>query len=108
MPPELLQAYIDLGARHFVGMHWAPSTSDEPIDRRSRPAAGAGRTRGLDPDRIHLLSHGGVSAADPRSRAAGRHGRWAPQSRRTASDPNLGRCHRQLGVDDPKPSDPRW
>ena len=58
------QAYIDLGARHFVGMHWGTfDLSDDPSTMARDLLNGS--TRNLDPDRIHLLSHGGVLGVTP-------------------------------------------
>ena len=88
MPPEdSCQAYIDLGARHFVGMHWGTfDLSDEPIDHGARDLLPEQvESRGLDPDRIHLLSHGGVLGVTPGRAQVDATGRWAPQSGRAAT-----------------------
>ena len=85
MPPEdSCQAFLDLGARHFVGMHWGTfDLSDEPIDHGARDILPEQvETRGLDIDRIHLLSHGGVLGVTPGRAQVDAIGRWAPQSNR--------------------------
>ncbi len=60
-PAESIQGLLDLGARHFVGMHWGTfDLTDEPLDHGARillPELVS--ERGLDPDRVHLLPHGG-------------------------------------------------
>lgn len=59
-PEEGLQAYQDLGATEFLGIHWgtfdlADEPLTEPLERVSRSVA----ERGLNPNRIHLLEVGG-------------------------------------------------
>lgn len=59
-PPEALQAFFDLRASHFVGMHWgAFDLSDEPLDAGARWLLDAAPQRGLSPERVHVLSPGG-------------------------------------------------
>jgi len=77
MPPEdSVQAFIDLGARHFVGMHWGTfDLSDEPVDHGAYsllPAQVA--ERGLDADAVHVMSHGGVLGFGSRLQEVGRDG----------------------------------
>lgn len=63
MSPEgSVQAFLDLGARHFLGMHWGTfDLTDEPVDHGAftllPELAGA---RGLAPERVHVLAHGGA------------------------------------------------
>jgi L-ascorbate metabolism protein UlaG (beta-lactamase superfamily) len=60
-PAESVQGFLDLGARHFVGMHWGTfDLTDEPLDHGARvllPALMA--EHGLDSNRVHVLPHGG-------------------------------------------------
>ena len=70
MSPEAsVQAWVDLGARRFLGMHWGTfDLTDEPLDHGPRvllPSLLA--ERGLDPARVHVVPHGaslGFGAAD--------------------------------------------
>jgi len=65
MPPEdSLQAFHDLGARHFIGMHWGTfDLSDEPLDHGIRDILPEQvDVRRLSTDRIHPLATGGVLA----------------------------------------------
>lgn len=78
MPPEdSVQAFVDLQAQHFLGMHWGTfDLSDEPIDQGARdilPRQVA--ERGLDPDRLHTLAHGGTLSVRPDGSLAGVSGR---------------------------------
>ena len=60
-PAESVQAFLDLGAQHFVGMHWGTfDLTDEPLDHGARtllPRLIA--ERDLNPERFHVLPHGG-------------------------------------------------
>jgi len=60
-PAESVQGFVDLGARHFVGMHWGTfDLTDEPLDHGARTLLPElVSERGLDPDRVHVLPHGG-------------------------------------------------
>lgn len=59
-PAESLAASRELGAHHFVGMHWgAYDLSDEPIDAGPRWLLDAVRTEQLPPERFHVLTPGG-------------------------------------------------
>jgi len=80
MPPEdAAQAFVDLQAGHFVGMHWGTfDLSDEPLDQGARTLLPRiTRERGLDPDRIHALAHGGVLSVAADGSLAGEAGRQA-------------------------------
>jgi len=61
-PEDSLQAFVDLGARAFLGMHWGTfDLTDEPADHGAftlLPEIAA--ARGLSRDRLHVLSHGGA------------------------------------------------
>ena len=84
MPPEdSLQAFTDLEARHFVGMHWGTfDLSDEPIDHGPRDLLPLQLdARAIPPERVHVLSHGGVLGVSHDGRlddAVGRHPAGAP------------------------------
>lgn len=61
-PEDSLQAWHDLGAQHFVGMHWGTyDLTDEPLDHGAftlLPQIAAARDLPLD--RLHILAHGGA------------------------------------------------
>ncbi|MFT3925502.1 MAG: MBL fold metallo-hydrolase [Myxococcales bacterium] len=59
-PEQSLQAYHDLVATHFVGMHWgAYDLSDEPIEAGPQWLRQAVVERGLPAQRFHVLTPGG-------------------------------------------------
>lgn len=70
-PEDSLQTWVDLGATHFVGMHWGTyDLTDEPLDHGAftlLPRIAA--ERALPVDRLHVLGHGGAlgftDPADP-------------------------------------------
>lgn len=76
-PEQSLDALFDLGATHFVGMHWgAYDLSDEPLDQGAAIVRASARERGLEAERLHVIVPGGsVALTGPRgaSRAATRH-----------------------------------
>ena len=58
-PDESVQAFIDLEARHFIGMHWGTfDLSDEPIDEGVRELSRVVADRGLSMERFHVVPHG--------------------------------------------------
>ncbi len=61
-PEDSVQAFLDLGARHFLGMHWGTfDLTDEPADHGAftlLPEIAAHRE--LDPGRVHVVGHGGA------------------------------------------------
>lgn len=66
-PEESVQAFLDLGAQLFLGMHWGTfDLTDEPLEHGAfelLPRIVAERE--LDPARLHVLAHGGaLSFAD--------------------------------------------
>ncbi len=64
-PRESLLAFRDLGARHFVGMHWgAFDLSDEPVDAGPRWLNQTVREEGWPRERIHVIRPGGAVAVD--------------------------------------------
>lgn len=57
-PAEAYRAFLDLGARFMLGMHWgAFDLTDEPIDEAPKALARVLRERGGD-DRVHTLAVG--------------------------------------------------
>ncbi|MBC7170935.1 MAG: MBL fold metallo-hydrolase, partial [Polyangiaceae bacterium] len=73
MPPERsVDAFVDLGARRFVGMHWGTfDLSDESVDDGPRLLSQIVREgEGLDPSRFHVLRHGGSLGIDARGEVA--------------------------------------
>ena len=61
-PEDSVQAFLDLGAGHFLGMHWGTfDLTDEPVDHGAftlLPEIAA--SRALPAERVHVLAHGGV------------------------------------------------
>jgi L-ascorbate metabolism protein UlaG (beta-lactamase superfamily) len=80
-PEQSLQAQADLGATHFVGMHWGVyDLSDEPIEAGPVLVQRAAVERGVGPDRLHVIQPGGSVAlvgARGQTRAEVRH-RYSP------------------------------
>jgi L-ascorbate metabolism protein UlaG (beta-lactamase superfamily) len=64
-PEQSLQAQSDLGATHFVGMHWgAYDLSDEPMEAGPMLVQRAAAERGIGPERLHVITPGGSVALD--------------------------------------------
>jgi L-ascorbate metabolism protein UlaG (beta-lactamase superfamily) len=64
-PDDSLRAYHDLGATHFVGMHWgAFDLSDEPLDAGPRRLAELATEQQLGPERLHVIVPGGTVALE--------------------------------------------
>jgi L-ascorbate metabolism protein UlaG (beta-lactamase superfamily) len=62
-PAQALNAWRDLGARHFVGMHWgAFDLSNEALDAGPRWLAQAIAEQPLPRERFHVLAPGGSLA----------------------------------------------
>jgi len=60
-PEQAVQAFLDLGARHFVAMHWGTfKLSDEPLDEPPRRLRAEWRRRGLPEERLHIPAMGGI------------------------------------------------
>jgi L-ascorbate metabolism protein UlaG (beta-lactamase superfamily) len=54
-PEEAVAAYVDLGARQLVAMHWGTfQLTDEPIDEPPLRLAAEWQRRGLDPASCHV------------------------------------------------------
>lgn len=69
-PEDSLRAFEDLGAGHFLAMHWGTfDLTDEPLDHGAftlLPEIAA--ARGLDRGRLHVMAHGGaLGFVDPGS-----------------------------------------
>jgi len=59
-PEEAVRAFSDLGARHFVAMHFGTfKLTDEPLDEPPLRLASEWQRRGLDPAACHVLPIGG-------------------------------------------------
>lgn len=59
-PAEAYRAYVDLGARHFLPMHWGTfDLTDEPLDEAPRELRRAVERAGGSMDAVHLLPIGG-------------------------------------------------
>jgi L-ascorbate metabolism protein UlaG (beta-lactamase superfamily) len=73
MPPEASAlAFADLGAKHFVGMHWGTfDLSDENVDDGPRLLERVvDEDARLDARRFHVLRHGGSVGVDGRGELA--------------------------------------
>jgi L-ascorbate metabolism protein UlaG (beta-lactamase superfamily) len=58
-PEQALQAFVDLGARTFVAMHWGTfKLSDEPLDEPPRRLEAERVRRGIPPERVRVLAVG--------------------------------------------------
>ncbi len=71
-PERSAEAFLDLGARSFVGMHWGTfDLSDESVDDGPRLLARLVREDPrFDASRFHVLSHGGSLGVDSRGEVA--------------------------------------
>jgi len=66
-PEQAIQAYLDLGARHFFAMHWGTfKLTDEPLDEPPRRLVAEWQRRRLRPDRLHILAVGETVTLDAR------------------------------------------
>ncbi len=58
-PEQATQGFVDLGARHFVAMHWGTfKLTDEPLDEPPERLRTEWKRRGLDPARLGLIAVG--------------------------------------------------
>ena len=59
-PEQAIQAFVDLGARNFLAMHWGTfKLTDEPLDEPPVRAVAEWGRRDLPPDALHVLPVGG-------------------------------------------------
>ncbi len=59
-PQESVQAFLDLGATHMVGIHWGTfDLADEPFDEPGKIVPEIAKEKGIPVDRIHILPVGG-------------------------------------------------
>lgn len=80
-PEQSLQAFSDLSATHFVGMHWGTfDLSDEPVRAGPRLLFELSEQRALNPERLHVVRPGGsVALEGPRGATRARTtARYAP------------------------------
>ncbi|HEX3771540.1 MAG TPA: MBL fold metallo-hydrolase [Polyangiaceae bacterium] len=62
-PADATQAFVDLGAREFLAMHWGTfKLTDEALDDPPKVLDAEWARRGLDPARKHVLPIGGSFA----------------------------------------------
>ena len=62
-PEEAIQAFLDLGAEHFLAMHWGTfDLADEAILDPMHNTRAAAERLGLPADRVHILPIGGQVA----------------------------------------------
>ncbi len=60
-PEQAVQAFVDLGARDFLAMHWGTfKLTDEPLDEPPQRAVAEWRRRNLPADALHVLPVGGT------------------------------------------------
>jgi L-ascorbate metabolism protein UlaG (beta-lactamase superfamily) len=60
-PEQAVQAFLDLGAKDFLAMHWGTfKLTDEPLDEPPHRLAAEWARRQLEPDRMHVLPVGGT------------------------------------------------
>src|SRR5690606_26057539 len=60
-PEQAIQAFVDLGARRFLAMHWGTfKLTDEPLDEPPQRARAEWSRRALPADALHVLPVGGV------------------------------------------------
>jgi L-ascorbate metabolism protein UlaG (beta-lactamase superfamily) len=58
-PADAMQAFVDLGARRLVAMHWGTfKLSDEPLDEPPVLLEAARRDRGIEAERVWVMAIG--------------------------------------------------
>jgi len=58
-PEQAMRAFVDLGARTFVAMHWGTfKLTDEPLDEPPRRLRADWERRGLPPERLRIPAIG--------------------------------------------------
>jgi L-ascorbate metabolism protein UlaG (beta-lactamase superfamily) len=66
-PLQAVQAFVDLGARHFVAMHWGTfKLTDEPLDEPPRLLREEWARRALPAEALHIPAIGETLPAWPR------------------------------------------
>lgn len=71
-PEEAVQAFLDLGARDFLAMHWGTfKLTDEPLDEPPRRLRTEWTRLALPPSRLHVLPVGGTWETLPAAGASG-------------------------------------
>lgn len=64
-PEEAIQAFIDLKAKEFLGVHWGTfKLSDEPMDEPPNLVRKLARENNISEERVHILPVGGVLDGD--------------------------------------------
>jgi L-ascorbate metabolism protein UlaG (beta-lactamase superfamily) len=65
-PEQATQAFVDLGARDFLAMHWGTfKLTDEPLDEPPRRLQAEWARIAMTPSRLHILPVGGTWTAQP-------------------------------------------
>jgi len=60
-PQESVQAFLDLGAKHMIGIHWGTfDLADEPLDEPRKIVPEITKEKGISIEKIHILPVGGV------------------------------------------------
>ena len=58
-PEEAVRAFVDLGARRFLAMHWGTfKLTDEPLDEPPQRLDAEWKRRALPPEPLHVLAVG--------------------------------------------------
>jgi L-ascorbate metabolism protein UlaG (beta-lactamase superfamily) len=64
-PDDSIRAFDDLGAQHFLAMHWGTfDLTDEPLDEGPRALQEALAAHDISKSRAHVLPHGGSLPLD--------------------------------------------
>ena len=64
-PDDSIRAFDDLGAQHFLAMHWGTfDLTDEPLDEGPRALQEALAEHDISTSRAHVLPHGGSLPLD--------------------------------------------
>lgn len=59
-PQESVQAFLDLGAKQFVGIHWGTfDLADEPLDEPGKIVPEIAKEKGIGLEKVHILPIGG-------------------------------------------------
>lgn len=76
-----MQAFRDLRARHFIGMHWSTfDLTDEPLDEPPKELARVLRNEGIDPTPYHVMAIGETLRLPANDSAAGAASADAPSA----------------------------